>query len=419
MYIVCSECKQKVHRKLTKRHKEHYCPAIRRKAEEILEKTALFSLASYRATHYSELRYISTLEATRVNFYSVVLSCSGVYYHLSTGKCMAVFDLIDHTLSPNTCKVTPKTLSLSIFSHTVPRLSLAEVPRPLKVGSILRVHRGEMKSYQGGFQANCDVGIKGAWGLFDAVEGNVPINHSHGGYSFIEGVDKDSDSKLLASIREFSKNYFETTELDYMNLREAEAMKLKDFDTLCFVLYVKSAGTRIKLLLCDETRIVKLYITLDCKNHMLCEGARISPLSIIYIRAANYIQSVVKPYEEIHLTDVSKVLEVPKTYKSAVALMQKLESANIPKVIKDRFCLYSNDSSNRVVNKVLPEYDKLIPMTLESILRTKEEGRFYRTQFRVIEIGPHKPSNWIIPYDSALDLKSSTNTKYYSSFKCL
>ena len=100
-------------------------------------------------------------EQERVNIYAVVIDASGPYYVESIKKYLSVLKLIDESLNPKSKGKTPF-MNLTCFSQ-----SKNEIPNITRIGSIIRIHRGDTRKYNKSYQLNCDSGIKGAWAIFD------------------------------------------------------------------------------------------------------------------------------------------------------------------------------------------------------------------------------------------------------------
>ena len=118
-------------------------------------------------------------EQERVNIYAVVIDASSPYYIESIKKYLCVLKLIDDSLNPKSKGKTPF-MNLTCFSQ-----SKNEIPNITKLGSIIRIHRGDTKKYNKSFQLNCDSGIKGSWVIFDPSDTPSPTDHSEIGRAHV------------------------------------------------------------------------------------------------------------------------------------------------------------------------------------------------------------------------------------------
>jgi len=235
-------------------------------------------------------------EKDRINLYAIILDCSAPYFMEKTNKYQCTMKLFDSSLN------TPMTATF--FAKTI-----AEIPKVTKVGSIIRLHRVQTKSFKKSYQINCDVGIKSAWVLFDPLSGTTPLEESGKEHTFTP-----EEKTILADIRKVSKAYFTKNELKAVTLKEAEK-KPKDFDVLCYVKEVKKKGNTTKVTLCDAQKTVKLDVPSNTKFAIV-------PEEVIRIRSANYTD---KKCDTIELNEYSNILRVSEEYRSAKELMKKLK----------------------------------------------------------------------------------------------
>lgn len=205
--------------------------------------------------------------------------------------------LIDDTVNP---KEKVEFMPATVFAGVE-----KAIPTFAKVGSIVRLHRTFTHKFKGTWQLNCDVG-KGAWLVFDPIEGAQPVDQSGKSFTF-----NDDDKTRLKDIRKFAKDFFAKNELPGITLKKAAADKPKDFDTICFVNKAKKAD---KVEIRDADTVVGLTIPKGRKI-ALKDG------EVIRIRSANFD----KPCKVISLNDYSSVLKVPEEFKSAKTLIKKIK----------------------------------------------------------------------------------------------
>ena len=298
-----------------------------------------------------------------------------------TNKYMCTLKLIDDTVNPDE-KV--EFLSASVFAKTA-----VEVPHALKAGSIIRLHRSQTKKHKSAFQLNCDVEIKGAWILFDPIEGVTPIDQSGKKFTF-----NDEDKSLLKSMRKFSKEYFTKNDLSVITLKEAAADKPKDFDTLCLVLKVKKTNEGDKVKLCDVDNVVNLTIPKE-------RGLVVSPGEVVRIRSANFSDN--KTFKNITLNEYSSILRVPAEFKSAKNLMKKINDGKVGEKVKAKLAVHSPHLNAPKVGSKITDAHKVTKVTplkdLFSGTGAKAGQKYFKVHASVMEIGPKDPKEWLCVVD--------------------
>lgn len=217
-----------------------------------------------------------------------------------TNKYQCTMKLFDSSLNPE--KTEP--ITATIFAK-----AKSDVPHITKVGSIIRLHRILTKKHKKSYQINCDVGIKGAWLLFDPTLGVTPICESGKKHTSIP-----EEKTILADLRKFAKNYFVKNSLKAITLKEGEKYT-KDFDTICYVDDVKKKGTTSKATLTDTSKSVKLDFPTALK-------LPIAPEAVVRVRGVVYDD---KKNDAIKLNEYSNVLKLSEDYKSAKDLLKKLK----------------------------------------------------------------------------------------------
>ena len=332
-----------------------------------------------KAYFYHKLKDLIKEELDRINLYGVVMDCSGTYYIEKAEKYVCTIKLIDDTLNPDTAsKGTPEYLTATMFAKTA-----AQLPQPTKIGSILRIHRGQTKENKGTFQINCDVNIKGAWTLFDPTDSVAPAEKSSKQYTFTP-----SDKATLKKIREFSKKYFENNELASIAFEKAEKERPKDFDTVCYVLDIKTKGYDTRVLLCDKQKVVKLRIP---KTRTIS----FAPLMAVRLRSANFEGH--GHSNSIKLNDYSNIVRVPDEYKSASLLLDAIKSKKVSAEVSEKLLYYYHDPKEPMILShplgKKPKVMRLRDLYSGNLLGLKD--KYFRVQANVIEVGPKKPEDWI------------------------
>ena len=281
-------------------------------------------------------------------------------------------------------KKIPEYLVATFFSKTA-----AELPQSAKIGNIIRIHRGQTKSYKGGFQINCDVNIKGAWALFDATDSFIPVSKTGKRHTFIA-----QDKIRLKEIREFAKEFFAENEMRALTLQEARKKKPGDFDTLGYVLEIKTKGEFRRIRICDTTKIAKLRMP---TSRYLSFG----PGDVVYIRSAYYDG---ESENRLIFKDYSNILKVPKETKDAMILLDLFKKKKAAEDVLDQIDFYTPEiNTSVVVSEVFSIHKKLKVTKLKDLYSgdpTKYGNKCFRVNVNVIEIGPKNPQDWLCVFDT-------------------
>ncbi len=312
-----------------------------------------------------------------MNVYGVLMDCSAPYYVEATKKHLCTAKLIDSTVHPGGSG--PEFVSTTFFAETHDAM-----PQVAKIGSIVRIHRGDIKKYKDTMQLNCDTSVKGAWVLFDPTDGVTPVSTSGKQYTFTL-----ADRETIKSLRKFSLGYFGKHELPAITLKDGEKKKT-DFDCLCVVLETKKRKDGDRIRLCDGEKVVKVDIPFARKLH-------VSPEEVVRVRSANYAEG--KEYNKLTLSEYSNVLRVPKEFKSAKALLETLKGKDLSEDIAFEVSLYTRlRGSPLAITKTASahKHAKLVQLKdLFSGEALKDDKKFYKVHVSAVEIGPKDPQEWI------------------------
>ncbi len=319
-------------------------------------------------------------QADRVHLWGVLFDCSAPYYMESTKKHLCTAKLIDPTINP----ASPGRGETEFISTTFFAENIDEIPQASKVGSILRIHRGDIKKYKDTVQLNCDTTIKGAWILFDSTDGNTPVATSGKQFTFTT-----SDRETLKTLRKFSLSFFAKHELPAITLKEGEKKK-KDFDCLCMVLETKKQGDKEHVKLCDGEKVVKLDIPFARKIH-------ISPEEVVRVRSANYADG--KGSHTLTLSEYSNILRVPKEFKSAKLLIDELKGKDLAAPILSEVSMHTRLRGDMMLiskTTAAHKHAKLVQLKdLFSGEALKDDKKYYKVRVNAVEVGPKDPHEWI------------------------
>ena len=319
--------------------------------------------------HYLKLFDLHKQELYRIYVYAIIVDCSGIYYSSTLSKYICTLKLIDDTLNYTfSFADLPEYFSATFFARSSSRL-----PQPIKAGTIIRIHRGQTNKNGVLMQLNCDVDIKGAWTLFDPEDSFIAIDKSSRSYTFTK-----RDVETLRKLRKFINHYFNLYKFPSVGLEEAE----NDFDSICYVLDIKSKEKYYRILICDKKKVAKLYIN---KDRVLCFYQR----TIIRLRSANYTR--IKGELRIILNDYSNLFIIPDNYKSARILLNYIKEKKVSKQVLDGLKYYIRDP-NEIISLGRPLENGLEFVQLKDLYTGKlnHDQHFFRVKVNVLEIRPRE-----------------------------
>ncbi len=330
-----------------------------------------------------KLKDLLNNEKERAYLYAVVLDCSGTYYVDGLDKYLCTMKLIDETVNPgSSAKSGPQWVTATMFAENASQLPLAR-----KVGSVIRIHRGQTKKNKGRMQLNCDVSIKGAWVLFDPENVVAAMATSSKKHTFTE-----EDKLALKKLRTFATTYFRRHELESLGLQEALKKRPKDFDALCYVLSVEKRKGLVHVHLCDAHKVVKLSI--PAKRDLV-----FTPLTVVRLRGVDY--DLKGKADHIVFQDYSNALIVPDEYKSAKSLCASIKSKTAAKEVQTQVKLVEQPKAV-TVSKLLKKRADFPVVKLDDVIsgKSKKKSNFYRLNLSVIEMGPTNPADWVRVIDT-------------------
>jgi hypothetical protein len=310
--------------------------------------------------------------------YGVVLDASAPYYLKSIEKYLCVLKLIDETVNPKDAKgKVPPFINLTCFSR-----NKAEIPNITKMGSIIRIHRGDTKKYEESYQLNCDVGIKGAWILFDPSEDIKPIRFTGRTYTFVE-----DDKKRVKDIRRFGDKFFkENDATEYASI----GANVDEIDLVAIILDRKGSKKNFdKLTVFDGEEFIKLEINSDRYKN-------ISMQDIVRIRG------IMQKKNEFLVNDYTNIMKIEPDQVAAKELKEKIDKAKKNKKFSNKLDLYipAIDKSKRVSEITTKKAKPIALKELFEMDPNKVKGQKYSVSVNVVEIGPKDLKDWIITVDS-------------------
>lgn len=287
--------------------------------------------------------------------------------------------LIDETVNPIKASDTiPPFISLTCFSRNKP-----EIPPVTKIGSIIRIHRGDTKKYGDGFQMNCDIGIKSAWILFDPTESIRPMHHTGRSYTFV-----DSDKRRLREIRRFGEMFLKENDVsEFISIRT----NTEEIDLLVMVLCRKTHGKIYDLLVIfDGEKIIKMDITKEVYKYIM-------PQDIVRIRG------ITLKKDKFIVNDYTNIMKISNEQATAIELMKKIEEAKKDKRIYSELEKHIPIKEKAsTISEIIGKKPKYI--SLKDLFSLKPNDKLeskYGVSVNIVEIGPKKVEDWIQTVDPA------------------
>ena len=326
---------------------------------------------------YQKLDELFKQEIERINLYAVVLDSSAPYYLDSLEKYLCTVKLIDDTINPrDSVGGKPAFVSTTVFAKMK-----GEIPQATKMGTIIRIHRGETKKFEKSFQLNCDVNIKASWVLFDPTESFIPVAHTGRTYTFAE-----DDKKRVRDIRKFADKFLK----DY-DVTDASSIGAKkgEIDLFCQILKRKNKDkTFDRLAVFDGEEFYKFDIPKDRYTH-------IAPRDLVRVRGIS------KKAGNFLVNDYTNIVKLDNDYNAAEALKKKIEEAKKTKEISDKLAMYFPLTEEPLVlSEVLDKKPKLTSLKeLFSADAAKLKDKRFKVNVSVLEIGPKDPKSWVVPVD--------------------
>lgn len=321
---------------------------------------------------YSKLKDLHDKEDERVNLYASVLNSSAPYYHEGLKRYMCTMKLIDETLNPEDSKGKGNYLSTTFFAN-----SKGNIPQPTRVGTIIRIHRGDTRKYGKVHQLNCDADMKAAWALFDPVEGFAPTLHTGHTYTFI-----DEDKKRVKDIRKFTEKFLKSYDIEESS---TPSKKSNEVDLLCVMLNRKKKGKEERSTYFDGTKLIKIQSRGNASD-------KVAPGDVVYVRALRL------DADHYILNEYSTFLKLSKEHKSAADILKKLDKAKKSKDFKDKLEGLSPEPGKAIVaSEPLDASIKKVTGLKElfNLDSSKVKGKKFRVKVNALEIGPKDTASWI------------------------
>jgi len=323
---------------------------------------------------YDMLESIILQKKNRCNFYAIILTCSSPICKNALQYYSCNAKLIDTTVNSH----SRFQFLTAVFVSKIGE----ELPKPEKVGSIIRVHRGKIQEHGGKVFVNCSIAIS-SWILFDPIATCMPISKSSKNYTWV-----DKDYSRLAELKKYSIDYLKNYKLDSVYLANAAQFN-KEFDAVCVIIKVKGKMKNTFFQLLDQSKSVKLKV--DSKAF-----PSFRPQDVVLLRSAKYLPST--NFKYITFSDYSNLLKIPIEFYSAKYLNNELKTGPIQPKIKLLLNLYYHQfDKENLITKATNLPRKATPVFLQNLQKeaAKRIQKFFKVSIYALETSPNDCKQWI------------------------
>ncbi len=351
----------------------------------------------------------------KYNFYAMIIDATFPY---KTNKEFYIcsMKIVDPTLHAKGAKASDKDFATLVLYAK----RFEDLPIIHRIGDIIRVHRAQLRHYNGQRQFNASIYFNSSWALFSGDKKSVleelgqkiddeergeyaPFAHS-GKHCTIEKTEKQT----IANLKAWAKNYVSNNDVVTKDMYESLAVAAKkknDFDLLCKILHVleKDEYTN-ELKLKDASGNIAFCQTLKMKFPHLKSG------DVVRIRSANYDETATSR-KVINLYHYSNVM----TFVSASKLAKHVRDSVKDDKASDKGALKQNVMMNPVVlTEVDKKYNNMHFTSLHDLFHNETDAEIagkntFRTSFYVSKIEATEVKEWTKSFDK--------KTKKATSFK--
>ena len=344
---------------------------------------------SHNKYEYVELNKTSLTSGDQNNhFYGVIVDAT-FPYKVKADRFICVLKVIDPTLNPKTKQDYAQVV---IYANR-----FEDLPIVHRIGDVIRVHRAQVRIYNGKTQFNVYVHFKSSWALYSSDK-QTPLGQSlsDGPYAFSgkKATHEKQDSAIQTALKKWANVFFSSNNVIADNSSTAlnkAAKAPKDIDVVAKILQVFELDEYTnELKLRDMSGEVYYTLALKLKFPHLKPGA------VVKIRSATHDD-----------TSVSKKVLVLQHYSN---IMTFIQSSKLAHTVETKV---SNDKSFEKANLknkvsmtpiVLSEVDKKhnnLPVTsLNDLFHSPDNSiSTFRTCFYVTRVEPASVNEAVKSYD--------------------
>jgi len=338
---------------------------------------------------YVELNKTSLTSGEQNNhFYGVIIDAT-FPYKVKQDRFICVLKVIDPTLNP---KSKQDYAQVVIYANRFEHLPIVH-----RIGDIIRVHRAQVRIYNGKTQFNVYVHYNSSWALYSSDK-QTPLGQtlSDGPYAFSgkKATHEKQDTAIQTALKKWANVFFSSNNViadnSYTALNKA-AKATKDIDVVAKILQVFELDEYTnELKLRDMSG--EIYYTLALK----LKFPHLKPGAVVKIRCATHDD-----------TSVSKKILVLQHYSNIMTFINSSKLANTvsQKVANDKsFEKTTLKSKVSMTPVILTEVDKKhnnLPVTsLNDLFHNPDNSTStFRTCFYVTKVEPSSVNEAVKSYD--------------------
>ena len=336
---------------------------------------------------YHELAKAPVLSSEPVHFYGIITDAT-FPYKVNSDRFICSIKVVDPTMN---VKSKEEYASVIIYAKR-----FEDLPIIHRLGDIIRIHRANMRLYNGRRQFNVNMHYKSSWCLYSSDKLS-PLGQSSSGdlpyaYSGKKTTQEKQDGAIVATLKKWANHYFSSGNVDSSSklLKDVKSAS-SDFDVCAKVLQVFELDEYTNELKIKDTSGETFYtVAIKLKFPHIKQG------SVVRIRSATYDE-----------TSLNKKVLVLQHYSNIMTFISssKLASNLGNKVSDDKSTEKASLKAKvSMTPVVLTEVDKKhsgLPNTsLHDLFHSPDfSTNTFRTCFYVTKVEPGKAADCVKSFD--------------------
>ena len=349
---------------------------------------------------YAELSKVSLVSSEPCHIYGVIVDAN-FPYKVNSERYICTLKIIDPTLNQ---KTKHDYASVVIYAKR-----FEDLPIVHRLGDIIRIHRANLRLYNGKRQFNVNMTYKSSWCLYSSDK-TSPLGESSsdGPYAFSgkKSTQERQDTAILQALKKYANGYFASQNVvDDKNVTSlAKASKSNgDFDVVAKVLQVFELDEYTnELKLRDASGETFYTLALKLKFPHLRQG------SVVKIRSATYDETSLNK-KMLVLQHYSNIMTFISSSKLASTLSTKVSDEKN----SEKAALKSKVSMTPVVLTDIEKKHQGLPTTsLHDLFHSPDNSTStFRTCFYVTQVQPGDVKECVKSYDKKSKKVSSAKGK--------
>lgn len=358
---------------------------------------------------YTELAKVSGTSLESCNFYGVIVDASFPYKKTikskSTGQSDQMFICTMKIIDPSQFTAAK---GFQYSQLVIYATKLEDLPFVHRLGDVIRVHRADMKFYQGKRQFNVNMLYRGSWALYSS-EKLSPLGQAAGdaAYAFSghRATTERQDPSILSTLKNWTNLTFKSVDVcskvDSKTVKLSEvAKKSDDFDVVAKIVQVFELDDYTnELKLRDLSGATVYVLALKVKFPHLKAGA------VIKVRSATYDVTCTSDKKVLILQHYSNIMTFVTSSKKAAEISSKVsdDKSNESKALKASVAM-----TPVVLTEVAAKHAALPVTSLHDLFHSPESSTTtFRTCFYVTKVEPGTVAEACKSYDKKSKKASS------------